>query len=144
MGKHTFLCFIDYKKAFDAVNRDLLMFKLLRIGINGNMYDAINSLYSNPRSRVILQDYKTDYFDCSMGVKQGDCLSPTLFSVFINDLAQQIKDSKIGVELSLNEVGAANSLVLSILLYADDVVLFSENENDMQELLFVVQTWCQS
>ena len=43
-------------------------------------------------------------------------------SVFINDLAQQIKDSKIGVELSLNEVGAAISLILSILLYADDVV----------------------
>ena len=60
MGKHTFLCLIDYKKAFDAVNRDLLMFKLLRISINSNIYDAVNTLYSNPRSRVILQDYETD------------------------------------------------------------------------------------
>ena len=57
MGKETFLCFIDYKKAFDSVNRNMMMFKLSRVGINGHMYNAISSLYSNPRSRVLLQGY---------------------------------------------------------------------------------------
>ena len=93
LHKETFLCFIDYKKAFDSVDRNLLLYKLYNMVVTGRMYNAISSLYSNPRSRVILQDYSTDYFQCPSGVKQGDCLSPTLFSIYINDLAQEIKDS---------------------------------------------------
>ena len=56
------------------------------------MYQAISSLYLNPMSRVILQDYATDYFNCPIGVKQGDNLSPTLFATFVNDLAEEIKN----------------------------------------------------
>ena len=78
LGKDTFICFIDFRKAFDSVNRNLLLYKLSKIGVSGSMYQAISSLYSNPKSRVILQDYNTDYFNCPIGVKQGDCLSPTL------------------------------------------------------------------
>merc|ERR1712105_61366 len=102
LGKDSFLCFIDYKKAFDSVDRNLLLFKLSNIGVNGHMYRAISSLYSNPKSRVILQDYSTEYFDCPIGVKQGDCLSPTLFAIFVNDLAREIKESGIGIELNID------------------------------------------
>ena len=56
LGKDTFLCFIDYKKAFDSVDRNLLLYKLSNIGVTGHMYNAISSLYSNPKSRAILQD----------------------------------------------------------------------------------------
>ena len=144
LGKDTFLCFIDYKKAFDSVDRNLLLFKLYNIGIKGKMYKAISSLYSNPRSRIILQDYNTDYFDCPMGIKQGDCLSPTLFSIFINDLAEDIKNTKIGIKLNIEDIaGIVDINVLNILLYADDIVLFAENEEDLQSLLFIVQTWCE-
>ena len=41
-GKDTFLCFIDYKKAFDSVDRNLHMFELYNIGIKGNIYKAIS------------------------------------------------------------------------------------------------------
>merc|ERR1711954_446024 len=143
-GKDTFLCFIDYKKAFDSVDRNLLMFKLYNIGVTGNMYAAISLVYSNPRSRIILQDYCTDYFDCPIGVKQGDCLSPTLFSIFINDLAWEIKDSNIGVNIEVEDIaGNIEVIVLNILLYAEDIVLFAENEEDLQSLLFIVQIWCK-
>ena len=144
MAKDTFLCFIDYKKAFDSVDRNLLMFKLYNIGIVGNIYRAISSLYSNPKSRIILQDYSTDYFDCPIGVKQGDCLSPTLFSIFINDLAIEIKNSNIGIKLEVEDIaGNIDISVLNILLYADDIVLFAENEEDLQHLLYIVQYWCE-
>lgn len=144
LGKETFLCFIDYKKAFDSVDRNLLMFKLSNIGIVGNMYNAISSLYSNPKSRIILQDYNTEYFDCPAGVKQGDCLSPTLFSIFINNLAKEIKESNIGVTLDIEDIaGNIEEIVINILLYADDIVIFAENEEDLQSLLFIVQIWCE-
>ena len=106
------------------------------MGINGNMYRAISSLYSNPRSRVILNDHETEYFDCPVGVKQGDCLSPTLFAIFINDLAIEIKNSNIGVKLDEN-------LAINILLYADDILLLAENEQDLQSLIFIVECWCK-
>ena len=135
-GQETFLCYIDYKKAFDSVERHLLLFKLSQVGITGNMYRAISSLYSNPRSRVLLNEHETRYFDCPVGVKQGDCLSPTLFAIFINDLASEIKNSNIG--LILNE-----TLTINILLYADDIVLLAKNEEDLQDLLFIVEGWCK-
>ena len=115
------------------------MFKLSSIGVSGHMYSAISSLYSNPKSRVILQDYSTDYFDCPIGVKQGDCLSPTLFAIFINDLAIEIKNSGVGVKLNIED----EITLINILLYADDIVLFAENEIDLQSLLNIVEIWCE-
>ena len=135
-GQQTFLSFIDFKKAFESVDRNLLLYKLSQFGIIGNMYQAISSLYSNPRSRVILNDYETEYFNCPIGVKQGDCLSPTLFAIFINDLASEVKSSNIGLKLN-------DELFLNILMYADDIVLLAEKEEDLQALLFMVENWCK-
>ena len=134
-GQDTFLCFIDFKKAFDSVDRTLLLYKLSQIGITGNIYRAVAAMYSNPQSRVVLNDYETDYFDCPIGVKQGDCLSPTLFAIFINDLAQEIKNSNVGLVLDVTRVG--------ILLYADDIVLMTESEEDLQFLLHLTECWCK-
>ena len=100
------------------------------------MYQAILSLYSNPRSRVILNEHETDFFHCPIGVKQGDCLSPTLFAIFINDLAHEIKASNIGINLNDNTF-------INILLYADDIILLANNEEDLQSLLFIVENWCK-
>ena len=135
MGSDTFLAFIDYKKAFDSVDRHLLLYKLSQIGVDGRFYFAISSMYRNPKSRVILNDFETDYFDCPIGVKQGDCLSPTLFAIYINDLAEEIKASGIGLELD-------SDTFLNILLYADDIVLLAKNEEDLQFLLLIVENWC--
>ena len=142
LGKETFLAFIDYKKAFDSVERNLLFFKLAQIGVSGRMYHAISRLYANPKSRVILNEFETEYFDCPIGVKQGDCLSPTLFAIFINDLASEIKESKIGVNLNVEGM-PHTEYIFSILLYADDIVCLAENENDLQSILFIIEIWCK-
>ena len=56
------------------VNRNLLLYKLANVGVGGNMYKAIALLYSSPKSRVILQDYSTDYFECPIGVKKKEII----------------------------------------------------------------------
>ena len=141
-GKDTFLAFIDYKKAFDSVNRNMLFFKLASIGVTRNIYRAIVSLYSNPTSRVVLNDMETEYFSCPLGVKQGDCLSPTLFAVYINDLANEIKNAGLGIPIG-DEVAEAFALNLSVLLYADDLVCMAESEENLQAILYIVEEWCR-
>ena len=133
-NKSTYLCFIDFKKAFDSVNRDLLMFKIGRAGITGRMYSAIKSLFNAPKARIILNDLATDWFDCPIGVKQGDTISPTLFALYINDLATELKEAGIGIAL--------DSDLICILLYADDIVLLANSEADLQLLLDIVHSWC--
>ena len=85
---------------------------------------------------MILKNYETAFFKCPIGVKQGDCLSPTLFSAFINDLAEKIISSRIGLELD-------ECTFVNILLYGSDIVLLAKNEEDLQDLLLLVKNWCR-
>ena len=62
LGLSTFLSYIDFQKAFDSVDRVLLFHKLSEIGINGRFYNAIGAMYSNPRSKILLNEYETDFF----------------------------------------------------------------------------------
>ena len=140
--KDTFVVFVDFKKAFDSVDRTLLFYKLDKLGIKDRMYQAIAALYSNPQSRVILEGMETDYFECPVGVKQGDCLSPSLFAIYINDLAEEIKAAGIGLKLH-TENGLLNDYLLCILLYADDIVCLAECESDLQDIIFLIEQWCK-
>ena len=81
-------------------------------------------------------------------MKQGDNISATLFSIFINALAEEIKATKIGLNLTENVLNDSfndsyKDLFLNILLYADDVILMTANENDLQFLLNVVNKLVQ-
>jgi len=76
-----------------------------------------------------------------MGVKQGDCLSPTLFSVYINDLAEHLKETNLGIDMSFAHDRIFDEK-LSILMYADDIVCLAENAIDLQDILFILEQWC--
>ena len=58
-----------------------------------------------------------------------------LFSLYLNDLATGIKSLNCGVEV--------NDLILSILLYADDIVLIAPNESSLQKMISFVSDWCR-
>ena len=70
------------QKAFDWVDRDLLKYKLLSIGINGKIFNAIDQLYRKTVSCVKLNQFKTNWFKVNSGVRQGDSLSPNLFNTY--------------------------------------------------------------
>ena len=61
--RSIFCAFIDFKKAFDCINRQMLLYRLLMYNIDGKMYNAIQSLYNNTKSTVKLNDHITEYFD---------------------------------------------------------------------------------
>ena len=90
-NKNTFACFIDMQKAFDWIDRDMLFYNLLEYNIDGKIYKSIKALYNHPLSKVKLNSYTTSWLTTESGVRQGDSLSPTLFAIFINDLAKEMK-----------------------------------------------------
>ena len=133
-GKHVYAAFLDMQKVFDWVNRDLLKYKLLSIGINGKIFNAIDQLYRRTVSCVKLNQFKTNWFEVNSGVRQGDSLSPTLFSIYINDLIIDLNSMDSGVDI--------NGRRVCCLLYADDIVIFCNTESDLQKLLDRAHRWC--
>ena len=132
--KSTFVCFVDAKKAFDTVQRDCLWFKLIALGIDGKILKAVQSLYENVNCAIRINDYLTPFIEVRQGVKQGCKLSPTLFALYINDLAREIKNLNLGVDI--------DDLQLSILLYADDIALIAPDASSLQKMLDKLCEWC--
>ena len=90
--KRVYCAFIDYKKAFDTIQRELLWQKLLSSGIHCKIFTVIRNLYSQAKSCVRKGNFLSDYFVCNIGVRQGENLSPLLFSLFINDFSSFISN----------------------------------------------------
>ena len=103
--------------------------------VYGKLYDAITSIYCSSSACVRVNNNCTDWFNITSGVKQGDVLSPTLFAVYLNDMAVGIKQLQSGVNL--------NGFELSILLHADDIVLIAPDEHKLQRMLEFVSSWCK-
>ena len=114
------------------------MFKLLESGVDGKMYYIIKSLYDMTKTEasIKINEYLTDWFVTTQGVKQGDSLSPILFILFINGLAKHLQELGFGIDM--------NGRKVPILLYADDIVLISKNEKELQAMINFVKEWCDT
>lgn len=150
-GKRLYCAFIDYKKAFDSINRTYLWQKLISNNIDGKMFKIIHSLYANAKSCVKSGHLKSTSFSSNVGVRQGENLSPVLFSIFLNDLTEFISHAYDG----LNNVNDMAKILLSnedvevyfklyILLYADDTVIFAESDKELQAALNAMFLYCKS
>ena len=107
-----------------------------RYGINGHLLSALKALYRNVKCAVKINQTLSDWFVVGSGVKQGFILSPTLFTLYTDDLVERLKEKVVGVKFG--------DCMLSTLLYADDIVLTSPDVNDLQESIKVVEEWCRS
>ncbi|MCG8044774.1 MAG: reverse transcriptase domain-containing protein, partial [Candidatus Thiodiazotropha endolucinida] len=134
-NKKLYSAFVDFKKAFDYVVRDVLWYKLIQSGIRGKTLNIIQSMYKNIKSRVKFNDTLSEDFSSYVGVRQGECLSPFLFSMYINDLEQELIQNGIdGIDIGM--------LKLYLLLYADDIVIFSMSSEGLQKGLDVLSEYC--
>ena len=86
--KHTLAVWIDMEKAFDKVWKDGLRQKLRKNGVTGCMYNWISQYLNNRKARVYVNGSYSRKKTMKEGVPQGGVLSPTLFLVFINDIAK--------------------------------------------------------
>ena len=125
-GKRLYCCFIDYIKAFDSVAHVKLWLKLSRIGITGELLNVIKSMYSKLKASVRLDSNYSDIFACNVRLMQGVSLYPLLCSLYVNDIeVELINQGCQSYELKKIEL-------VFCLMYADDIVIFSENVEDLQ------------
>lgn len=136
LKQSTFCAFIDFRKAYDTINRTKLWRRLSEVGVSGKLFRSIKSLYSSVTSCVRINNLHTDWFDVKCGLRQGCILSPVLFNLYVNDIAQYLKALGKGVKCDDDNV--------CILMYADDIVLLAETEQDLQILLNALYGWCSS
>ena len=78
-GQKLYICFVDFSKAFDLVNRDILFYKLMKIGWKGRVIDTLRSLYAKTNFRLKFQNKLSETIPCRSGVNQGGVLSGLLF-----------------------------------------------------------------
>lgn len=135
-GLEYWVAFVDIRKAFDRVHRRYLWWKLQQLGVQGEMLNSLRALYATHEGRVLVNGFLSERFGITVGTKQGDTISPTLFACYINDLATVLKASDDwGILLP------ATKKRFHCLLLADDLVFVAASAARLQEMLSAVDTW---
>ena len=135
--KHKlFVCYVDFRKAYDYVWRSAMILKLLKKGIGGNFAKILQNMYSSTKCACKDAYYQSESFYTNIGVKQGDNLSPTLFNIFIDDFQEYLDVKK-------TEPAILNTTLINHLFFADDLILISESSSGLQHCLNGLQNYCK-
>lgn len=112
--------FMDMSKAFDHVSHKILINKLEKCGIRGNILELVKSYLTNRQQFTCINKispstkteiiYTSELRECLFGVPQGGVLAPLFFIVYINDMPKIINNPMI--------------------LFADDSTILFKSQND--------------
>ena len=134
-GKKLFVCFIDFKKAFDNVWRAGLFFKLYYNDIDGKILKLLGNMYKQVTYKVKRKGCFSDIIYSNIGVRQGCVTSPTMFNVYMNDLKLYFEGKNVNAP-------TLDQTEITHLLFADDLVLLSLSENGLKQSLRVLEKFC--
>ena len=134
-----YILFVDFSKAYDSVNRSRLWEILIENGLKGKILDILQAMHQDVLAAVKFDRNKiTDYFKCMNGVKQGCVLSTLLFSMYLSKLESIfISQGVPGIQILPNDVS------VFMLMYIDDICIFSDNPIDLQKKLNILDNYCR-
>lgn len=131
-GINLYVCFIDYQKAYDYLDRAALWSKLLKAGMSSKSIRLFRNMYAKMRLGIKGDDRS---FKSDLGLLQGETCSPLFFSLYVNDIETSLTGNLTGVTL--------RGIILKILKFADDVMcLVSETREGLQQGLDDLARYC--
>jgi len=126
-GSAVYACFLDASKAFDLVRHEILFSRLLDRNFPVQLIRLLMSWYKDQRMCVRWDGSFLDSFCVSNGVRQGGVLSPILFTIYVDDLLEDL--SKLGIGCYWD------SLFAGSVCYADDLVLLAPSPSALKIML---------
>jgi hypothetical protein len=121
-GLNVDAIFIDFKKAFDSISHEKLLYKLSSYGFSQLTLTWVKAFLTDRKQRVKIGSALSPWLPCSSGVPQGSVLGPLLFILFINDLADVCTHG-------------------TLKLYADDATLYAK-VNSLADAQLLQNTLC--
>ncbi len=85
---------------------------------------------------IKINGYISEWFDISSGVQQRDSVYPTLSVLYINYLIKEVRKLNIGVKVGEE--------LVSIFAFADDIVIITNSEEELQQILKSIEAWCKN
>lgn len=143
--KPVMFIFWDLQKAFDKVPRPAMWATLSRFGCPEHFVSLIRSLHDGMEGRVCYQGSLSDPFPITGGLKQGCVLAPTLFSLYLAAMLNEIPPEAPGVDLRSRFDGGVFNLArlrsakkttacrVRELQYADDNATINQSIADLQQ-----------
>ena len=136
-GQRLYSCFVDFRKAFDSISREALLYKLSTLGIDGKFLKCLEHMYKNSKAKIKLIAKISDSFDILAGTEQGHPMSPELFKTYIHELSERLNSVQDISSPLLNET------ILTHLLWADDLVLLALSKESLQVMISELESFCR-
>ncbi|GBP03547.1 Retrovirus-related Pol polyprotein from type-2 retrotransposable element R2DM; Endonuclease [Eumeta japonica] len=118
--------FVDFNKAFDTLEHDYIWDAMNRQGVQEKYIRIIKNVYTASTAKVKLE-YEGSEFPIKRGVRQGDPISPKIFSAVLEMIFRNLNWTKNGLNI--------NGENLNHLRFADDLILFSEDARTLEIML---------
>lgn len=125
----THLVFIDIKKAYDNVPLQKLWTTLATNGVREVHIRALKNIYGNMKSAVKIGSKLTEEFRVTKGLRQGCCIAPTLFKIYLYEALKEWRAKCKGMGIPIGND------YLYTLHFADDQVICAQDEHDAQYML---------
>lgn len=121
-----YCCFIDYNKAFDSIEHENIWHGLKNQGVEHKYIRILKNVYTNSTARIKLEKEGKE-IKINRGVRQGDPLSPKLFTAVLEEILRKLKWDQYGLNI--------NGEQLSHLRFADDIILFATTKEHLQSMI---------
>ena len=132
-GTAVTACLLDCSKAFDKCRFDKLFSKLITKGLPPIVIRVLIFIYEEQTGCVKLDGKRSSSFKLTNGTRQGSLLSPVLFSVYLDDLLQELRNLQLGCHIGGYWFGCLG--------YADDLILLAPNREVLQRMLDICQKY---